>query len=163
MINYSQLVKCVKNKKVLCKTVDYSNKVLTALNYISYPVFLVVAWYSGSQNLIKYILFPAISFVLLSVFRHIYNAPRPYERFDYEPIGRSKENKGKSFPSRHVFSAFVIAFMMLDFYTPLGIVFLILAAMLAVVRVLCGVHYIKDVTVGALVACASYLIMILAF
>ena len=161
MINYLSMVERIKERKTLAKMLAYSNKILTLLNYISYPVFIAVAWYLQAEKLIWYVLVPAISFVALSVFRHIYNAPRPYEKFDYEPIGKSKAKSGKSFPSRHTFSAFIIGFMIFDFCLPIGIVFLILSVFLAVARVLCGVHFVKDVLVGSGFAVLVYLIMLL--
>ena len=96
----------------------------------------------------KAILVPAVSFVVLSIFRYLYNAPRPYEVFDTPSLIR-KDTRGKSFPSRHVFSAFVIAVTV--FYTchPLGIFLGICSLLLAVSRVLGGVHFTKDVLAGA--------------
>ena len=66
---------------------------------------------------------------------------------------------GRSFPSRHVFSAFIIAFTVLicsPAASPLwfiGILLAVLAAIIACVRVISGVHFISDV-VGAFVFAA---------
>ena len=67
--------------------------------------------------------------------------------YDFKPI-IEKNKKGESMPSRHVFSAFIIgmAFLYIG-EIPLGIIGLIIA----IVRVISGVHFPKDVIVGALV------------
>jgi len=99
------------------------------------------------------VLVPAISFVLLSVGRYIINRPRPYEAFAV-PSVINKDTRGKSFPSRHVFSATIIAMTFL-FASPwvwLGVVFLMVSVLLAVVRVVSGVHYISDVIAGIVIA-----------
>ena len=58
------------------------------------------------------IIVPLVGFVAVSVFRYIVNRPRPYEKFDMPPV-IPKDTHGRSFPSRHVFSAFIIAFTVL--------------------------------------------------
>lgn len=161
MINYPKVVEYIKSKKMLMYTVKYSNKILTLINFVFYPVFLAVAWYFRAEKLLWYVLFPVISFVALSIFRYIYNAPRPYERFSFAPIGRDNPKAGKSFPSRHVFSAFIIGFMIFDFYMPIGVVFLVFAFLLGVIRVVSGIHFVKDVISGATVALLSYVIMLI--
>ena len=63
-----------------------------------------------------------------------------------------KNKKGESMPSRHVFSAFIIG--MAFFYIgeiPLGIIVFVCGLIIAIVRVISGVHFPKDVIVGALV------------
>ena len=96
---------------------------------------------------------PGISFVALSVGRAIINRPRPYEAFEIPPV-IPKDTKGNSFPSRHVFSATVIAvtFILMSPWSWLGVLFLGMSVALAVVRVISGVHYISDVVAGLVVA-----------
>ena len=60
-----------------------------------------------------------------------------------------KETKGKSFPSRHVFSIAMIAMTFLRVSLPLAVLFFVLTALLAALRVLGGVHYVRDVAAGA--------------
>ena len=59
-----------------------------------------------------------------------------------------KDSLGKSFPSRHVFSATVIAMLALTLNPWLGGAMLFLAGALALLRVLGGVHYPSDVLAG---------------
>lgn len=125
----------------------FSNKLLTLLVYVSYPVLLLVLLLTHPASLPRTILTPAISFILLSLFRDWLNLPRPYETLDIQPLIH-KDTKGHSFPSRHVFSVTVIACTFLSVLPWLGIVFLIFAVFMSVIRVLGGVHFPRDVVAG---------------
>ncbi len=134
----------------LIRGLDHMIVAVTIILYILYLVFLyLLADYKG---LCRSILVPAISFVIVSVFRYFYNAKRPYEVYEFEPL-ISKKHDGKSFPSRHVFSIFMIAMTLSQDYIYMGIaIFLvILGIALSVMRVLSGVHFIHDVVAGALI------------
>lgn len=96
------------------------------------------------------ILIPAISFAAVSIFRRIVNVPRPYEKFGLAPV-LAKDTHGKSFPSRHVFSIYIIAMTILPVYPYLGITLLVLGLILAIIRVIGGVHEPRDVIAGALI------------
>ena len=126
-----------------------SNKLLTAVVYISYPALLLVLLLTQPAALPQVILTPAVSFILLSLFRDRVNLPRPYEALDIQPLIH-KTTKGHSFPSRHVFSVTVIACAFLSILPWLGMVFLIFAVFRSIIRVLGGVHFPRDVVVGFL-------------
>lgn len=134
-----------------------ANHLIEVLMYGCYIVLLVglcwlgsrVSWLAAVHRVLPFVLVPGISFVLLSLVRDWLNSPRPYEEWAIDPlILRAK--KGDSMPSRHVFSAVMIAMCVLRLSWPWGILFLALAAALALIRVIGGVHYPRDVIVGAL-------------
>ena len=77
------------------------------------------------------------------------NAPRPYEKFDMPPV-IEKDTKGKSFPSRHVFSVFIIAFTIFVSHTGAGIMIALIGVAIAIIRVVGGVHEPRDVIAGAI-------------
>lgn len=156
---YISLMSFFEEHTVLKSAVLMINRFITYLIFACYPLFLCYLLYIKSSKILTYVLVPLVSFVLISVFRVLFNAKRPYEKYNFQPI-KTTEKKGKSFPSRHVFSAAIISFMFLDFNIYLGIVFLILSVILAALRVLCGVHFIKDVAGGILAALFFYLITI---
>lgn len=131
-----------------------ANKLLTYSCYIAYPLTLLYMGAHRDSRLLLSVLTPAISFVILSIFRDRYNAKRPYEVLDIQPI-IIKHTKGHSFPSRHVFSCFVIAMTFLWLNPPVGIVFLLMGVALCFCRVIGGVHFPRDVIVGALVGVLS--------
>ena len=126
-----------------------ANLFCTRLIYVCYPVLLVSLLLRRDPRFLRAFIVPAVSFVILSIIRGWINSPRPYEKYEMKSLIQ-KDTKGNSFPSRHVFSAFVIA--MAGFYSnPLiGTLILILGITVAVCRVLGGVQFPKDVIVGAL-------------
>ena len=113
------------------------------------------AWLALHQDMrvVRYLSVCAVSFVALSTLRAILNRPRPYEAFDIDPL-IPKDTQGKSFPSRHVFSAAVIACALLWMSPWLGTLGFAATAVLSVVRVVGGVHFPRDVIAGALLGIA---------
>ena len=103
----------------------------------------------------------AIPFLLVSIARRIINARRPYEIYDFGI--EIKKKPGLSFPSRHVFSAFAIATALLFESLPLGICVFLCGAVLSAVRVLLGLHFVRDVLAGALLGVLGALIGTLVF
>lgn len=134
-----------------------ANRCLTLLCYVLYPLLLVLLLMQGSPLFLRCLLTAGISFCALSAFRKVYNAPRPYEALDITPLIR-KDTRGKSFPSRHVFSVAVIAMCWLAYQPPVGIAMLLVCVLMAFIRVLGGIHYPRDVIAGAAVGILSGLI-----
>lgn len=128
----------------------WSNLVCALVFYAAYPITLLSLFLCRDPFFIKALLIPAISFVLLSIFRRWINRPRPYETLDIVPLIQ-KGTLGKSFPSRHIFSAFLIA-ATIGAITPWGYLLFLPAALMAIIRVVGGVHYPSDVLAGAAAA-----------
>lgn len=103
---------------------------------------------------IRFALTCGVPLVLLSAARKFINAPRPYEVYGLQPL-MPRESSGKSFPSRHVFSIFVIAGCYLHLLPGEGAVLLLLGVILAAIRVLAGLHFEKDVIAGAVIGLLS--------
>lgn len=143
----------MSQKKI--KTIIILNSVLTKAVYIFYPLMLIyLAVYhltDRDPGFVPALLVPGISFVLLSIFRSIINAPRPYEMPGAEPPIIKKDAPGKSFPSRHVFSIFIIAVTAFQVWPAAGILIGIAGVILAYCRVAGGVHFPRDVIAGALI------------
>ncbi len=124
------------------------NKAITRTFYLIFPIFLSLVWLrNGWFVLSTTVLLMGGGFFLLSLGRSLYNRPRPYQTWEIQPLIK-KESLGKSFPSRHVFSATAIAMFALLLNPWLGGALLFLAAILAILRVLGGVHYPSDVLAG---------------
>ena len=105
---YIKITEPLRNNQERANRVTSLNHVLTALVFCVYPLYLFMLFADKDPWLWRAILVPAVSFVGLSIVRKIINAPRPYEKFDMPPV-LEKDTKGKAFPSRHVFSVFIIA------------------------------------------------------
>lgn len=151
----------LRARPVLARGVSLANKAITDAVYVAYPCLLAWLGYAAATGatgatdaagmLLRAALVPGISFVLVTVLRKVINAPRPYEVFDAAPV-IPKDTRDNSFPSRHAFSIFVIA-MTFCACCPLawvGPVMLAAGVLLAVIRVVSGVHFPCDVVVGAL-------------
>jgi len=157
--NYIKMTQPFRENPEMAKGIHIANKLCTGMMYLAYPVLLIYMFIQKNPMLIKTFFVPAISFVALSVGRYFINRPRPYEAFEVSPIIK-KDTKGKSFPSRHVFSATMIAmtFLIASPWMWIGVVFLVVSLVLAVVRVISGVHYISDVIAGITVAVLAAII-----
>lgn len=124
------------------------NKLETYLFYIAYPLLLVLEFAFGSPLLLRSIIVPAMAFVLVTLMRRLLNFKRPYEELSIQPLIK-KDTLGKSFPSRHVFSCYMIAMAWLPFNGIVGVVLLLLGLDMMFIRVVGGVHYPQDVLAGA--------------
>lgn len=153
---YLRMTEGLRARPTLARAVTIANKAITYAIYVAYPAFLIWLFIAGSPRLVAALLVPLVSFVLLTFLRTAANAPRPYEVFDAPPV-IAKDTKGKSFPSRHVFSIFVIGSTILATApSPVpGCVILALGVALAAIRVVTGVHFPRDVVAGALIGAAS--------
>ena len=136
------------------RAVDLVNKGLTGFCYAAYPILLLVLALHRDGRFWKGLLVPGVAFVLLSVVRDRLNYPRPYEVLDIKPLIH-KETKGHSMPSRHVFCMFLIAVTFLWIFPPMGVVLGVFGVILAFTRVIAGVHFPRDVVVGALCGIAA--------
>lgn len=154
---YIKMTQPFRDNPDMAKGIHIANKLCTGVMYLAYPLLLVYLFFFGKYSSYfsfwKALFVPGISFVLLSVGRALINRPRPYEAFEIPPV-IPKDTKGNSFPSRHVFSATIIAvtFILMSPWSWLGLIFFVISLALAVVRVVSGVHYISDVLAGILVA-----------
>ena len=127
-------------------------KYLPFVAAVLYLVLMVYAWLNlAALETLKLILVPGILFVLVSLLRKAMNLPRPYTKYNIQPI-MTKDKVGESFPSRHTFSITIIAMAWLYVYPPVGMLLWLMSIVLGAVRVLAGVHFIKDVAGAALIS-----------
>lgn len=151
---YKQLNDYMLESKNRSTTIKALHDILPVIMMVFYPlqlVFLFINEGFKSEVFLKATFVPLGVFIIVTVLRLIINAKRPYEKLVYTPVVK-KDTKGKSFPSRHTASAFIIAMAFLYIQTSLGVIMLILASIIALTRVLSGVHYIRDVIGGALIS-----------
>ena len=155
-----------------------ADKALTATFYVLFPLLIALLvlnveapWplnpateVEGSAPfhplLLPSVIVPGCGFLVVSLARKAVNAPRPYEALSISPI-IVKETKGQSFPSKHVFSSFCIAMAWLAYCAPAGCVLLVLACCIALIRVIGGVHWPRDVVAGAIAGVACGIILML--
>ena len=139
--------------------------ILPSIMMMFYPLQLAFLLYSEgfkSEIFLKATLVPLAVLIFVTILRYVINAKRPYEVYNYSPAIH-KNTKGKSFPSRHTASAFIIAMTFLYVDTKIGIIMLVLATLIGITRVLSGVHFIKDVVSGALISILTGIVCFFIF
>lgn len=147
------------------KIFDKSAVILTAVAYLAALIWCAV---KDPPSLVGLLVSTAIPFAGISLFRKLFNAPRPYELYDLsEFIDSAGLKRGSSFPSRHVASAFLIG-SSLCFVNPIaGVAVLALAVGMGACRVFLAKHFLRDVIAGAamggILGAAGMLIVGLAF
>lgn len=142
-------------------------RILKYLCYLLYPALLAAAFWgvdlggllpatagaAWGSPFLRILLSSTLGFALETAIRAAIDAPRPYERLGIDPLIR-KDTKGRSFPSRHVFSIYAIATCWLAVSLPMGLALMAAGVILAWTRVLGGVHTPRDVVAGALLGIA---------
>ena len=142
---------------VLLRALVGLNCWLPRLVYGVYPLVVLYLAIHKDERIFRVLLVPAAAFATVTVLRRVRDTPRPYEELDFTPlIPRAK--KGQSFPSRHTASASVIAAACWSVWPPLGAALAAVALLIAVVRPLGGIHYIRDTVAGLLLGLAFGLV-----
>ena len=148
----------------LTKVLRIFNKLSTALFFVAYGVFLVYAIKTDytSENLIKILGAPALCLFLVTVLRLAVDRPRPYDEAGagITPL-HNKKGDGKSFPSRHLACAFVIATTLLPYALWASIPLFVIGLCLAYARFALGLHYPSDLFFGILLGVGCGLLPLL--
>ena len=146
---YDHIAGKIENNPFFLRLLRAFNRFMTVVMPIVYLTLLTTIYFREGfgKQVLMYVFIPASGFVILSFLRKKINAPRPYEEWDIKPL-LDRDSPGQSMPSRHVFSATIISMACLHASLSVGVILLVLSALLGLVRVLGGVHYLKDVVVG---------------
>ncbi|MGN1052862.1 MAG: phosphatase PAP2 family protein [Candidatus Scatosoma sp.] len=145
-------------RKYLKNAVYFADKAATGALCLIYAAVCFYAVFYGESVLreaVRVFVFPALCLALTSLIRVIFNEKRPYER-GVTPLFE-KSRKGRSFPSRHLSCAAVIAGIALRYIPVLGGVAAALAAVLFYARFACGWHFPRDLLGGVLLGAACAL------
>lgn len=135
-----------KSIKYLCTFTP----LMVAFIYFITILFLII---NKNTNTILFLIVPASNFLFITIIRKVLNRPRPYDLFNYNPIVKYTKGKGKSFPSRHTSSAFVIAISYFYInHVYFGVFMLIIAFIIGLSRIIVGVHFPKDIIAAALIS-----------
>lgn len=162
MIFMEKLLRKIVNSKKSVRALRISSAVSSILIALSYFAVLYLAFVQNRLEALYVVCMTAIPFFIVSLFRRLFDAPRPYEIYDFYKE-KPKEKKGRSFPSRHVFSGFIIASVAFVYSLPLSLLALALSVLLAVSRILLGIHFIRDCVCGALIGVIAAVIGITVF
>lgn len=146
---YRNIIAYVSNIRITGVVIPVMDKLITLLTALGYAAFLYILFRTKSPLLVRCAVVPAVGFMICTMVRNMLDWKRPYEVYEFEPIIH-KETFGKSFPSRHVCSIFLIAMAFLQYDLSMAMVMALLGVILAILRVFGGVHFPKDVIAGAL-------------
>ena len=152
------LYKRVYSRAGLVRALKIGGAVSTFAVVAAFAYALGVLLFAGEYiSAVKLAVFSAVPFFAVTLMRMLIDCERPYEVFVIDELAELKEKrkKGQSFPSRHVFSAFVIGTLWFSYNPIFGISILACGVILALARVLLGIHFIKDVVVGAVIGILS--------
>lgn len=159
-----------KNKYERVLYTVYKDENLTEILHISSIAIVLLTVYAFFSRIMALIAHPVavaelliitgVPFIVVSVIRKIINAPRPYEVLEFYSK-KPKAKRGQSFPSRHVFSVFVIATALMTCNVFLGLALILGGIILSVLRVILGIHFIRDVVAGGIIGIVSGAIGIL--
>lgn len=165
---YNKITSPIRERPWAVRALNAADKILTGGIFLFYPGMLALLFgqaMGAGQSIAEAVrvilpdvLVPGGAFILLSVIRGRINAGRPYEEWPIDAL-IARDGSGHSMPSRHVFSAAVIAMCALQHNLYAGVVLLVLALAVAAIRVLGGVHYPKDVAAGYLAGAAAGLLL----
>lgn len=159
---YRRLLDFLDARPTLRRLAVGGNRWLPVIPFVAYPILLiwlgvrcVLAFRAGSdllaamQELARAVLVPAAVFWLGTSLRARLNRPRPYEQPGFVPLV-PREGSGCAFPSRHALSAAVLAAVWLRICPAVGVGMTVVALLICLLRVVAGVHYVRDVAAGAL-------------
>ena len=149
---YMKIHNFIMKHKKLHKPVIFLNdkapKVMMILFYGLMPILVVMR----DIRVIAFAACPLIELTLVTKFRDKVDRPRPFDVLDVTPL--ESHSSGHSFPSLHCSSSFVITTSLFYINPYLGIIGLIVSIVVAVTRLLVGVHYPLDVLTGILIGLA---------
>lgn len=151
---YEQWAAPLRGRPGVVRALNIVNRGIVVVFYGAFALLLGWACMSDPWKLAPLVGVTAVGFAAVSFFRRRFNAPRPYECCSIAPL-IARDGAGKSFPSRHAFSAFAIAASWFVASAPVAVVLLVAAVVLAVCRVLGGVHFPRDVVAGAFIGSAT--------
>lgn len=153
-----KIIDYLRKHEKLLKVILFLNDAITKITYVTYILLVVIKLLTEPLEAVKVLYAAGIPYIILSVFRVIINTKRPYEVYEFTPL-INRKSTGKSFPSRHVFSIFIIATLLYFQCAFIGILFFILGVMLAIIRVITGVHFWYDVLAGAVIGVLSAILL----
>ena len=157
--DYQNVLNYFNNSKKRAKMMTLLCKILPIIPFICYGILIFILIFHQDQRLFPCLIIPTMDFLFVSIIRKKINAKRPFEIYAIKPL--IAHSLGESCPSRHSSSAFIIAFTWFFIYKPIGIFLILVSLLFAISRVLAGVHFIKDVTLGMFISILFSLLFIL--
>ncbi len=154
------LLKSVYQKKRLTLALRIASHTASAICALLFFLTLIRSALLSPLSALGFSLIIGAGYVTVSIARRLINIPRPYEVYDFYSTP-PKARAGLSFPSRHTFLVFAVAVGSFPLFPIVSAVLFLFGIILAVARVLLGIHFIRDVIAGALLGALSSLLGLL--
>lgn len=154
---YLALYRAVYSRPRLAAFLGFFSQVVTVLTVIVYCAFTLALLLSDLVFGLKFVAVTAIPFLLVTLVRHLVNAPRPYEAIECEELSHlaAHGERGHGFPSRHAASSMIVG-TAIAFVSPfVGVAVIVLGVTLGACRVLLGKHFLRDVLAGGFIGALS--------
>ena len=159
---YEKNAAFIESRPLFKKILPYLDKGLTIFFFAAYGALCLYALVKklGAVELMEILFPPLLCLLVVSVLRLAIDKPRPYTEkgANITPFITKKNSDDKSFPSRHVASAMVIAGTFLPFFPMVAGVLYFFGLILAYVRFAAGLHYISDLVTGGAIGLALGLV-----
>lgn len=156
-----ELILCIYKKGRLSAFLKYFSYAIVLYGVALYGLLLYKAYAISPLTFLLTALVSAVAFFAVTLARRLIDAKRPYELFDIFEMP-PKNKKGRSFPSRHVFSLFCVGTLAIPVLPIMSAAALALGVVLSVIRVLLGIHFVRDTVCGCIVGIVSGIIGIFA-
>ena len=147
---YQTMLAYIRSIPTLEKIIIMIAKFFPYIMFITYPLLIIYCFLEKNELLLVTIIKPLSAFLLVTIIRKIINRPRPYETMKIIPL--RGHIQGESFPSRLSVSAVAIALAGAAIDPMLGVFLIIIALIICLSRILCGVHYPSDVITAIIIA-----------
>ena len=154
------ILKRINENRRATNTLRILSIAISAICAVAFSFMIISSFYENKLCALKLLISAALPFIIVSASRFFIDAKRPYEVYDFYEIA-PKKKRGKSFPSRHVFSAFMISTLLFTVSPWFAILFYLISSALAVCRVLLGMHFIRDVIAGTVIGILSGVIALM--
>ena len=154
------LLRRVYSSKGLTRVLKIASGACVIITLPAFALLIIKSFLISYVSVAALLVITGVPFVAVSLMRKLLDLPRPYEIYDFYDTP-PKKRCGASFPSRHVFSAFLIGTLALFYSVWLGASLLLCGLILSAARILLGIHFPRDCIAGAAVGIASAVIGVL--
>lgn len=134
----------------------YDEIILFLASFLIWLMFagLVVLWFIDGkikkEQVVHALLASFIAFTVSQILKQLFHTSRPFQ-IDGLGVMTLTIPNSFSFPSEHAAVAFALALTVWLHDKKVGIIFIILAALVAIARVLANVHFPIDIIVGGII------------
>jgi undecaprenyl-diphosphatase len=116
-------------------------------------------WYRWKIAALGGVTAASLGLMLSQVITHFWQRPRPFVAHPHDTILLVAPSQEPSFPSDHAVAAFAVAFAVAFVGRRMGAAFLAGATLVAVTRVIAGLHYPGDILGGAAIGFLSAMLV----